>query len=551
MRTLSCDVLVVGGGPAGATLAGFVKKYNPGRRVVILERERFPRHHIGESLLPGVMPILEELGVAGKIHSAGFLPKIGTVFVWGRSRKPIYNSVVTDNPDGTRSGVAWNVKRSAYDQILLDHARELGVEVLQPCAAVRVLRDESGRVRGVEARDACGPIRVESLYVADCTGQNALFDREFGVRRLNHRLKNLAVYAYYKGNPFACRYAGKPDATWAFISRAAGGWFWYIPISEDTVSVGYVSKQAEGRRKGAAELERYFQDKLRRSRELAPLLRRMERIRDFDGTGREVFAIQDYSFESRRACGNGWIAAGDATYFVDPILSTGVMLAHLVGMRAAYGLNTALASGGDGRFASVAWDDYDSFVRHVSGVFFEMALFWYERHGGPSGWQKLARRLASEGRRFTVDDLEAFNHLASGAMAYRSAIQEDQWIGNEVQSALKDLLGLRPLRGTRGPRDAGAWKPRLRCPPEFFDSSLMAPGTGRLIPARKARFFLNPARAMRDANPIAPVTPAVERALRMMDGRTRYDEIIRRAGAEQPGEIERAVAGLRLARVVG
>lgn len=553
-RVLACDLVVVGGGPAGSTLAGLFKKHNPGRRVVLLERADFPRHHIGESLLPGVIPILKELGAFEKIEKGGFVRKIGATYVWGKSRKPMNVSLAYDGKggDSERPGYAWQVHRARYDQILLDHARELGVEVLQPCSAVSVLR-KGKRVTGLLAHDASGPLRIEAGHLADCTGQGALLDRSEGIRRAHPGLRNIAVYAYYRGDPFRCRHSGSPEASRIFISQAAGGWFWYIPISAEVVSVGFVAKQSRLKDLAKDGLERLYAERLKLSPEIAPLLRGLERVENMDGSGKSLFAIQDYSYESKRACGEGWIAAGDAAYFVDPILSTGVLLAHLSGMRAAYGLTTKLRLGEKDPFAKTAWEDYNVFVRQMSSAFFEMALYWYEQNSSLKGWCRLSRRLAAGGRRFSPRDLDAFIHLSSGVRAFESAT-----IGEDLLADEGELTASLTRRGSGGAARPVApagrrWKPRLTVRCEFFDSALMTPGTGLLRPARKARFILREPPFPAGANPTMTVTPGLEAAIRNLDGRSpveKLQELARGRERRQGSQIDGALRHLREAGVL-
>ncbi|MDE2292271.1 MAG: tryptophan 7-halogenase, partial [Elusimicrobia bacterium] len=196
------DAVVVGGGPAGSTAASLLAA--AGRSVLVVEREAFPRHHVGESLLPGLAPLFERLGVTHRLERAGFFVKTGGSYIWGRSRRPwsIRFAELAERPgfmiDG-RETWAWHVERARFDALLLDSARRRGAEVLQPASAVEVL-SKGERVEGLRVRDGGGRERtLRARCWIDASGQAGVFASHFGWRAYDEQLRHLAVYAYYEG----------------------------------------------------------------------------------------------------------------------------------------------------------------------------------------------------------------------------------------------------------------------------------------------------------------------------------------------------------------
>ena len=241
------DLVVIGGGPAGD--AGLVKLHAPERRVILLEKAKGPRHHVGESLLPGLVPVLKELGVFAAVDAAGFPRKIGANYVWGKDREPWENDFNDVNVSvmlkrgalPEKIEYSWQVRRSVYDEILLKRAESLGVEVVRDAVADGIL-EEGERIAGVRWRGADGaPRETRAALVADCSGQNGFLSRFRRIREYNENLKNVAGYAYYKGAKWKYEFSGHPDKTKIFICSVAAGWFWYIPIDKGIVSIGLVS----------------------------------------------------------------------------------------------------------------------------------------------------------------------------------------------------------------------------------------------------------------------------------------------------------------------
>lgn len=535
------DLAVVGGGPAGSTLASLVKLYAPERRVVLLEKERGPRHHIGESLLPGLVPVLKELGVFERVDAAGFPRKIGANYVWGESREPWENDFNEVNVSQMlkrgalpeRIEYAWQVRRSVYDEILLARAAELGVEVVRGAAAEGVM-EEDGRITGLRWRGADGAARAtRAALTADCSGQGGFISRFRPVRRYDRRLRNVAGYAYFQGARWKYEYSGHPDKTKIFICSTGAGWFWYIPIDRGAVSVGLVTSVDRLKELGG-DLRALFDRELAACEELRPLLENARRIEDFDGSGKSFFTQQDWSYLNVSAAGPGWLAAGDAAVFVDPILSSGVTLAHLAAHRAAYTALSAWEADADAPRAELLWADYDRWCRESAAQFLALALFWYGNDRRTESWWGRAREVQRALLPVDLGDHGAFIAVSAGLTRHYERLLAAEDLHDEAPLEPADLpflvsvLGAPAAAPPPGPGD----RPRLLCPwtAEFaFHPQL---GRGRLRAVKRARFLKHPdADAAADAlNPRRAVTPWHLALLEALDGRRTLEEALRAAG---------------------
>lgn len=324
----SVDVVVCGGGPAGATAAALLARR--GRSVLLLERERFPRFHIGESLLPFNVPLLARLGVLEKLQATGPQVKLGARFQHqgtGHTRVVRFANALDGAPAS-----AFQVKRAEFDRLLLDHARESGAAVREGVRVEEVLF-EADRARGVRVRpgDASAPVDVAAKVVVDATGRDALLSRRLGGRRKDPRLDRSAAFAHFAG----FRRAEGPEGGDIVIVTTPDGWWWLIPFSDGTVSVGVVMpSSAFAKRDGT--VERLFEERVAATPEVRDLL---------DGAPRlgEVRAIPDYSYRTPRTSGDGFCLVGDAACFLDPVFSTGVLVAMTSAELAADAIDRALS----------------------------------------------------------------------------------------------------------------------------------------------------------------------------------------------------------------
>jgi flavin-dependent dehydrogenase len=333
---MTYDAIVVGGGPAGSTVATTLVR--AGRSVLLFERERFPRFHVGESLLPFALPVFDRLGVHEKIRAAGFQPKYGAHF-WNEetgSTRPVVFAEARDE----RHPMAYQVKRSEFDEILLRHAASCGAEVREGETVERVLF-EGDRAVGIRSRPGAGaPTEHRAKVVVDASGQEALLPRQLGMRSFDPKLKRAAIFAHYEGIQWP--ESNRPGDILLPIDR--GIWYWIIPFSDGTCSVGAVFDPAVVRFPEGSSLEERFDGLIARSARMPGLLAGARR-------GSKVYGLSDYSASSRRLAGDGWVLVGDAAVFLDPVFSTGVFLAMVTGERAALAVDRALGRRGrvDGR----------------------------------------------------------------------------------------------------------------------------------------------------------------------------------------------------------
>jgi len=319
------DVIVIGGGPAGSTAAGLLAKR--GRKVLLLEKDQFPRYHIGESLVPGVLPVLEELGITDTIEKAGFMKKWGINLLWGAARDMW---TIHWNESGPYDYV-FEVKRSQFDNLLLEHARNLGATVVEE-AHVNDVQFENGRCVGVRYTigSSAAPHEARARYVIDATGQSKVLARKLGLVRWHEDLKNVAIWTYFQGGEF---FQGK-DRGNILVENHPDGWLWVIPFSDGTRSVGFVGPSNEITASGMTPQE-LFESKLANSRETKRLLVGSTRVADFRTT-------KDWSYTCSNFAGPGFLIAGDSAAFVDPLFSTGVMLAMKAASSAAHTVNCIL-----------------------------------------------------------------------------------------------------------------------------------------------------------------------------------------------------------------
>jgi len=322
------DCVVIGGGPAGSTVSTLLADH--GHHVLLLERAKFPRHHIGESLMPQTYWVLKRLGMLSKLKASDFTPKESVQFVSssGQDSQPYY---FTDR-DPNEWSVTWQVKRDRFDQMMLDNAREHGVEVREGVRVKEVLF-EGIRAVGVRA-EADGSTRdIACKVVIDATGVNALLSKQLGIREGEPGLKNAAVYAYWKG---AKRDAGRnAGATLVIYTPDKQGWFWFIPLENDLTSIGIVGKPPfliTGRGDDPLSI---LEEEIARTPGIRRRLESAERVT-------HAYVTSDFTYRARRIAGDGWVLCGDAFGFLDPIYSSGVLLALKMGELTADTVHGAL-----------------------------------------------------------------------------------------------------------------------------------------------------------------------------------------------------------------
>ncbi len=327
------DVIVIGGGPSGSTVATLVAQR--GYRVELFERETFPRFHIGESLIPNTYWVLKRLKLLDKMKGSRFVKKYSVQFIseTGRLSEPFYFSDYKPH----ESSQTWQVVRSEFDHLLLQNARDHGVAVHEGARVLEVLFD-GRRAAGVKVRMSDGVVReIRAPVVVDACGQSSLLIDRLGLREWDPVLKKAALWTYWKG---AQRDSGRDEgATLVILIEGKQGWFWYIPLHDDIVSVGVVaSDDYLFRNRGTKDYETIYFEEVARCPGLQPRIANATRCEPFR-------AQKEYSYRARQAAGDGWVLVGDAFGFLDPLYSSGVLLALTSGALAADAIADGLAAG--------------------------------------------------------------------------------------------------------------------------------------------------------------------------------------------------------------
>jgi geranylgeranyl reductase family protein len=309
------DVIVMGGGPAGSTVASILAR--EGRKVVLFEKEEFPRHHIGESLMTDTYWTFQRMGFLDKLKNSPFVVKYSVQFAnsKGKESRPFYFFEANHH----ESAVTWQVTRAVFDKMLIEHAEEQGATVYQRTLVKQVLFEDDCAV-GVEAQMRDGSIhKFYAKVIVDATGQSAMLSNRFGWRVRDHKLKKAVLYSYFKG---AHR---EPDlnggATLVLRTElGSNGWFWYIPLENDITSVGIVADPGYLHKDRGKDLAKIYYEEIEKCE---PCRRRVAGATRVD----KIYSIIDYSYRSKENAGNGFILIGDAYGFLDPIYSSGVLLA--------------------------------------------------------------------------------------------------------------------------------------------------------------------------------------------------------------------------------
>lgn len=419
------DVVVVGGGPCGSTVSTLVAQQ--GHRVLLLEKEKFPRYQIGESLLPATIHgVCKLLGVSEELAAAGFPIKRGGSFRWGNNPEPWEFSFSLSPKFVDGASTAYQVERMKFDQILLENARRKGVEVREESSVLNVIED-GGRVSGVQYTDTDGVTHlVRAKYVVDASGNKSRIHSRIGGRRhYSEFFRNLALFGYFKGG----KRMPSPNEGNILAVAFERGWFWYIPITKDLTSVGAVLLPEELDRV-QGDKEKALLDLIAECPLVAEYLADAQRVTE--GVYGEVRVRKDYSYIQEKFWRPGMVLVGDAACFIDPVFSQGVHLATYGGLLAARSLNTALA----GEVAEdAAFDEFESRYRAEYARFHDFLVAFYDMHQDESSYFWSAKKVTNSG----ASNLESFVELVGGGASNEVALVDAESYVEARAAAFEEL----------------------------------------------------------------------------------------------------------------
>src|SRR2546423_2011634 len=313
------DVAIIGGGPAGSVAAALLAR--AGRRVVVFERDKFPRFHIGESLLPFSMQAFTRLGLHEKFAQAGFMEKFGGEMYGACGDEGV--KFYFEDGFRSRTDRSYQVTRADFDKVLLDHAAESGAEVREETAVEKVDFSNEDATLVIFRQRNGGAEEIRARYVLDASGRNSILSAKFKLKKNYQHLQKVSVFAHYDG---MIRAEGR-DGTLTRMVRAIDRWFWVIPLSATRTSVGVVLDGAVYKKSGLGP-----EEFLQRAIEEQPLL--LQQMRDADRVT-PVRTAADFSYRSTQLTGDRWMLAGGAAGFIDSGFSSGVFLAVLAGGKSA------------------------------------------------------------------------------------------------------------------------------------------------------------------------------------------------------------------------
>ena len=405
------DVVVVGGGPGGSSAATLLAK--SGRRVIQLEQEQFPRYQIGESLLPSTIHgVCRLLGVDKKLHEAGFMHKRGGSFRWGKNPVP-WNFLFAISPEfAGDASYAYQVERMKFDNILLEHSAECGVDVRQRSRVTGVAKNADGRVDRVQYVDADGgEHEITAKFVVDASGNKTRLSRHAGADRVySEHFQNVAIFGYFEGG----KRFDAPDTGNILCAAFDEGWMWYIPLSDTLTSVGAVIAKSHAA-KALGDTEASLHGFIDRCTIVKDMLSDATRVTE--GTYGEVRVRQDYSYANTRFWGNGMVLVGDAACFIDPVFSTGVHLATYSAVLAARSINSVLR----GELSEErAFGEFEGRYRREYAVFYEFLSAFYDMEQSEDSYFWKARKVTN----FDRDDMAAFVSLVAGGFSQEDALTD-------------------------------------------------------------------------------------------------------------------------------
>ncbi|WP_103339724.1 NAD(P)/FAD-dependent oxidoreductase [Amycolatopsis sp. CA-126428] len=377
MTDVDFDIGIVGGGPAGSTIASYLAK--AGLSVVLLEGELFPRPHVGESLIPATTPVLADIGALAKVDESGFPRKYGAAWTSATSNdisslgfklshgfKAAEVAFSERDQQGVDQDYTYHVDRGQFDLLLLQHSESLGAKVYEGVRVQRVELDED--IKRIVFTMGRREIGVRVRLVVDASGRSTLLGRQLKLKVPDQVFNQYAIHTWFDGLDRAALAVDKKQADFIFIHflPITDTWVWQIPITDTITSVGVVTQKkhftAAKQQWGA-----FFEDATGTRPELAEALRKSERVRPFKPEG-------DYSYAMRQVCGDGWLMVGDAARFVDPIFSSGVSVAMNSARIASYDI---LEAAEHGDFTKPSFGRYETKLRRAVSNWYEFISIYY------------------------------------------------------------------------------------------------------------------------------------------------------------------------------
>lgn len=401
------DVAIIGGGPAGSCCGTLLKKYMPELKVVILEREKFPRDHVGESLLPVVPQVIHEMGAWDKIEAANFPIKIGATYRWGKN-PDLWDFEFIPAPyfkedqrpgkfEGQRIHTTWQVYRPIFDEILLDHAAEMGCDVREE-TKVNKIETTGDRVDALVLQNG---EKIVAKHYVDASGVSSILRKAMGVQAdYPTTLRNIAIWDYWEDADWAIT-IGK-SGTRILVMSIEWGWLWFIPISPTKTSLGLVCP-LEYYKQSGKKPEELYEIAVKQDPLISDLIRNASREN-------VIRTTNDWSYIAERLAGENWYLAGDSCGFADPILSAGLTLAMYGARQVAYSIIAEMRGTHDGKWLK---DYYSEKQKSQIGQHIKFADFWYSSNGAFTDLVDYCKDIANQAGH-DMSSNAAFGWMATG-----------------------------------------------------------------------------------------------------------------------------------------